>query len=423
MTNTIINVENLSKYYRLGLIGGGTLREDINRWIAKLQGKPDPLLRIGQMDHGHRKGDEIWALKDVNFKVQEGEILGIIGRNGAGKSTLLKVLSRITAPSAGRISIQGRVGSLLEVGTGFHPELTGRENIYLNGTILGMKKVEVDRKLQEIVEFAEMGKFIDTPVKRYSSGMTVRLAFAVAAHLDPEILIIDEVLAVGDAAFQKKCIGKMRDIAGGGRTVLFVTHNMGTAAELCDRGLVISGGRVAYDGSIEEAIREYLRPSNTQKLELGKHHFRGHLLDDISIKTLSVNDIDLGQPILITPQSDLVFEFSGTSKIALKDFDLLITLYKDGVRIVTVHDSDPGTALLEGHFNSKITIPAQTLRPGTYTVGLGGERPGGGQWFAGTDLGEITVLEGWSPGYERRSVGVINVSSVGERRMEKGPAR
>ena len=422
MTNPVIKVENLSKYYRLGLIGGGTLREDINRWTAKLRGKPDPLLKVGQLDHGGRKGDEIWALKDVNFQVKEGEILGIIGRNGAGKSTLLKILSRITAPSAGRITLKGRVGSLLEVGTGFHPELTGRENIYLNGTILGMKKVEVDRKLEEIVEFAEMGKFIDTPVKRYSSGMTVRLAFAVAAHLEPEILIIDEVLAVGDAAFQKKCIGKMQDIAGGGRTVLFVTHNMGTAAQLCDRGLVICGGSVTYDGAIEDAIKEYLRPSSTQKLELGKQHFRGHLLDDIAIKSLSVNGIDLGQQILITPESDLVFEFSGTSRITLKDFDLLITLYKDGVRIVTAHDSEPGTALFKGHFNSTISIPARTLRPGTYTVGLGGERPGGGQWFAGTDLGEITVLEGWAPGYERRSVGVINVRSSGERCMENGPA-
>ncbi|MCB1703963.1 MAG: ABC transporter ATP-binding protein [Halioglobus sp.] len=423
MTATVIKVDKLSKYYRLGLIGGNTLREDINRWMARLQGKPDPLLKIGQAASGHRKGDEIWALKAVDFEVKQGEILGIIGRNGAGKSTLLKILSRITAPSEGRITLRGRVGSLLEVGTGFHPELTGRENIYLNGTILGMKKLEVDRKLEEIVEFAEMGKFIDTPVKRYSSGMTVRLAFAVAAHLEPEILVIDEVLAVGDAAFQKKCIGKMQDIAGGGRTVLFVTHNMGTAADLCDRGLVIADGRVSYDGGIEDAIREYLRPSTTQKLVLGKQYFRGHLLDEISVKTLAVNGIDLGQQILITPESELVFEFSGTSTIALKDFDLLVTLHKDGVRVVTVHDSAPGTPLREGEFRSRISIPAHTLRPGTYTVGLGGERPGGGQWFAGTDLGEITILEGWSSGYERRSVGVINISSVGQRHMENDPQR
>ena len=210
--SVVIRVENLSKYYRLGEIGGGTLREDLNRWWAKVRGRPDPLLRIGETDYRNREDGQIWALRDINLEVQEGEILGIIGRNGAGKSTLLKILSRITAPTEGRVKIRGRIGSLLEVGTGFHPELTGRENIYLNGTILGMTRPEVTRKLDEIIDFAEIGQFIDTPVKRYSSGMTVRLAFAVAAHLEPEILIVDEVLAVGDAAFQKKCLGKMQDV-------------------------------------------------------------------------------------------------------------------------------------------------------------------------------------------------------------------
>ena len=214
--SVVIQVEHLSKYYRLGLIGGGTLREDVNRWWANLRGQPDPLLRIGESDHGNRKDGQLWALRDINFEVKQGEILGIIGRNGAGKSTLLKILSRITAPTEGRIKIRGRVGSLLEVGTGFHPELTGRENIYLNGTILGMTRPEVSRKLDEIVEFAEMAQFIDTPVKRYSSGMTVRLAFAVAAHLEPEILIIDEVLAVGDARFRRSVWGRWRMSPGMG---------------------------------------------------------------------------------------------------------------------------------------------------------------------------------------------------------------
>lgn len=256
--STVIKVENLSKYYRLGLIGGGTLREDVNRWIAKARGKPDPLLKVGETDHGNRKDGQIWALRDVNFEVQEGEILGIIGRNGAGKSTLLKILSRITAPTEGRIKIKGRVGSLLEVGTGFHPELTGRENIYLNGTILGMSKAEVSSKLDEIVEFAEMSKFIDTPVKRYSSGMTVRLAFAVAAHLEPEILIVDEVLAVGDAAFQKKCLGKMKDVASHGRTVLFVSHNMNAISRLTSRCVLLKHGQNVSDSSPDEIISEYL---------------------------------------------------------------------------------------------------------------------------------------------------------------------
>jgi lipopolysaccharide transport system ATP-binding protein len=246
--STVISVENVSKRYRLGLIGGGTLSADLERWWARVRGKPDPLLkacperkrRIGQEDHSNRQGEYIWALRDVSFEVQQGEVLGIIGRNGAGKSTLLKILSRVTAPISGQVKVKGRVASLLEVGTGFHPELTGRENIYLNGAILGMKKAEIDRKFDEIVAFAEIEKFMDTPVKRYSSGMYVRLAFAVAAHLEPEILLVDEVLAVGDAAFQKKCLGKMGDVAREGRTVLFVSHNMGVIREIALRALVTS---------------------------------------------------------------------------------------------------------------------------------------------------------------------------------------
>lgn len=262
----VVDVENLSKFYRLGVIGGGTLREDLTRWWAKVRGRPDPLLKIDEVDHGNRDGQQLWALRDVSFQVREGEVLGVIGRNGAGKSTLLKILSRITAPTTGRATICGRVGSLLEVGTGFHPELTGRENIYLNGAILGMKRAEITRKLTEIIEFAEMARFIDTPVKRYSSGMIVRLAFAVAAHLEPEVLIVDEVLAVGDAEFQKKCLGKMKDVASRGRTVLFVSHNMQAVGSLCTRGLLFSAGRATkYDG-VQSAIDDYLR---------GAHNLQG----------------------------------------------------------------------------------------------------------------------------------------------------
>ena len=256
--STVIQVENLSKYYRLGLIGGGTLREDLHRWWAKVRGQPDPLLKIGMEDHGNREDGELWALRDVSFDVCEGEILGIIGRNGAGKSTLLKILSRITAPTSGAVKIKGRVGSLLEVGTGFHPELTGRENIYLNGAILGMKKAEIDCKLDEIIDFAEIERFIDTPVKRYSSGMYVRLAFAVAAHLEPEILIVDEVLAVGDAAFQKKCLGKMGDVAKHGRTILFVSHNMGVIRDLVDWAIWIDKGQIVEDGASGNVVSHYL---------------------------------------------------------------------------------------------------------------------------------------------------------------------
>ncbi len=272
MPSTVISVEHLSKSYRLGQIGTGRLVDDLKIWWAKARGKPNPLAKIGQQDlrrndqeprtknhkPDNRDGEIIWALKDINFEVKQGEILGIIGRNGAGKSTLLKIMTGVTAPTSGQIKAKGRVASLLEVGTGFHPELTGRENIYLNGAILGMKKVEIARKFDEIVAFSEVEQFIDTPVKRYSSGMYVRLAFAVAAHLDPEILLVDEVLAVGDAAFQKKCLGKMGDVASGGRTVLFVSHNMTAVRGLCQRAVLLRDGRLVQSGVAADVIGNYL---------------------------------------------------------------------------------------------------------------------------------------------------------------------
>lgn len=260
MSNTAIEFENISKQYALGSIGTGTLSRDLNRWWARIRGKEDPYLRIGEVNDRSKKatGDFVWALKDINFKVEQGEVLGIIGKNGAGKSTLLKILSRVTSPTTGCIRARGRIASLLEVGTGFHPEMTGRENIYMNGSIMGMTKREITRKLDEIVAFAGVEKYIDTPVKRYSSGMTVRLGFAIAAHLEPEILVVDEVLAVGDAEFQRKAIGKMQDVAKGeGRTVLFVSHNMGSMQQLCNQGLLLENGAVSYMGTIGETIHRY----------------------------------------------------------------------------------------------------------------------------------------------------------------------
>jgi len=258
MSSPVISVEHLTKQYDLGVIGTGTLSRDLNRWWARVRKQPDPYTRIGQQDAFARIGESILALDDVSFTVNQGEALGIIGRNGAGKSTLLKILSRVTAPTSGVVKVRGRIGSLLEVGTGFHPELTGRENVYLNGAILGMKKAEVTRKFDEIVSFAGVEKFIDTPVKRYSSGMYVRLAFAVAAHLDPEILIVDEVLAVGDAEFQKKCLGKMGDVAGEGRTVLFVSHNMAAIQRLCPRTILLYQGQITGIGDTPDVINTYL---------------------------------------------------------------------------------------------------------------------------------------------------------------------
>jgi lipopolysaccharide transport system ATP-binding protein len=256
--NIIISVENLSKAYRLGQIGSGTLSRDLTVWWAKVSGKPNPMSKIGETDHGNTDGEAIWALKDVSFTVGQGEVLGIIGKNGAGKSTLLKILARVTAPTSGKVKVKGRIASLLEVGTGFHPDLTGRENIYLNGAILGMSRMEIDRKFEEIVAFSEVEKFIDTPVKRYSSGMYVRLAFSVAAHLEPEILLVDEVLAVGDAEFQKKCLGKMGDVAKEGRTVLFVSHNMLAISNLCPTTILINDGRLEMKGTTAQVINNYL---------------------------------------------------------------------------------------------------------------------------------------------------------------------
>ncbi|MBN2836750.1 MAG: ABC transporter ATP-binding protein [Candidatus Delongbacteria bacterium] len=260
--STAIKFENISKQYRLGLVSTNTISHDLNRWWKmNIRGQEDPYLKIGDVNDRSTKAnsDYVWALKDINFEVQQGDVLGIIGKNGAGKSTLLKILSKVTSPSTGSIRAKGRIASLLEVGTGFHPELTGRENIYMNGAIMGMNKAEITRKLDEIVDFSGCERYIDTPVKRYSSGMTVRLGFAIAAHLDPEILVVDEVLAVGDAEFQKKAIGKMQDVSKGeGRTVLFVSHNLASINKLCTKGIVLKDGMISCKGPISDCVNYYL---------------------------------------------------------------------------------------------------------------------------------------------------------------------
>lgn len=262
-TPTVISVENVSKAYQIGQIGTGTVSRDIDRFVrTRLLGQEDPFLKIGETNDRSTKGssDIVWSLRDINFSIEQGDAVGIIGKNGAGKSTLLKLLSRVTAPTTGQMKIKGRIASLLEVGTGFHPELTGRENIFLNGAILGMRKREITRKLDEIIDFSGVERYIDTPVKRYSSGMYVRLAFAVAAHLESEILIVDEVLAVGDAEFQKKCLGKMGDISKGeGRTILFVSHNMSAVRNLCRKGIYLEHGRVNFEGDVDMAVDEYFK--------------------------------------------------------------------------------------------------------------------------------------------------------------------
>lgn len=334
---TVISVENLSKVYRLGQIGTGTLSYDLQLWWAKMRGKPNPRLRIGEVDHGNMDGEDLWALNDISFEVKQGEVLGIIGKNGAGKSTLLKILSRITAPTSGRVRVKGRIASLLEVGTGFHPELTGRENTYLNGAILGMSQGEIDRKFDEIVDFSGVEKFIDTPVKRYSSGMYVRLAFAVAAHLEPEILLVDEVLAVGDVEFQKKCLGKLGDVAGEGRTVLFVSHNMTAVLSLCPNAYLLNRGRVVYHGETSDVISLYLESSSARAdIPLNEREDRGGN-GLVKLTSLQINNGDGDAIIRCGDGLQITLCYKSMQKVS--DPAVLINIYDEFNRTIFFLDS------------------------------------------------------------------------------------
>jgi len=359
-----ISVENLSKTYHLGQITTGTFTYDLAVWWAKIRGRPNPMLRIGETDHGNRDGEELWALRDVSFKVEQGEVLGIIGRNGAGKSTLLKILSRVTAPTSGRIKVKGRIASLLEVGTGFHPELTGRENIYLNGAILGMSRKEIQGKFDEIVNFSEVEKFIDTPVKRYSSGMYVRLAFAVAAHLDPEILVVDEVLAVGDAEFQKKCLGKMSDVAKEGRTVLFVSHNMTAMTNLCKNGLLLMNGEINSYGKMSEIISTYL---NSGVGTNSKNEFVLESEELILLRLSIFQENNSGQHFLTSKPLIVEYEYIANKKITgLRiGFDMLMS---DGSVVFRSFDNDLLSLSVrrKGQYISRCQIPANFFYPTDY---------------------------------------------------------
>jgi lipopolysaccharide transport system ATP-binding protein len=315
MKKVAIKIENLSKQYRLGVIGTGTISHDLNRWWQKLMGKEDPFLKVGERNDNTIKSDSklVWALRDVNFEIKKGEVVGIIGKNGAGKSTLLKILSKVTGPSTGSIKAKGKIAALLEVGTGFHPELTGRENIFLNGAILGMTKSEIGSKLEEIIEFAGVERYIDTPVKRYSSGMMVRLGFSVAAHLEPDILIVDEVLAVGDAEFQKKCIGKMKDVAGKGRTVIFVSHNMASIRNLCDIGIVMDKGSVVFQGKVEEAISKYFANND---LFFNSDEIKNEIPGDLSI--YSTGQAKFIRAFMRNEDAEIVSEFAFRESIEIE---------------------------------------------------------------------------------------------------------
>lgn len=366
----------------------------------------------GRVDDDKRM---FWALRDVTFTVGRGEVIGVIGRNGAGKSTLLKVLTRITPPTQGRARIYGRVSSLLEIGTGFHPELTGRDNVFLNGAILGMSRTEIAHKFDNIVEFAEVEQFIDTPVKRYSSGMHVRLAFSIAAHLDPDVLLVDEVLAVGDRRFQERSLGKLQSVANTGRTVLYVSHNMGSVMDLCNRCLVLEHGQLVFDGATESAIRRYLEFLSEPESRLNKRMFTGPLADQVLFNELRINEEAVTNNLVVSPSDAIRIECKGESGVDVPDFNIFVSIFKDGVRLVSIQDSPEGTPLRAGNFTSVMELEPYFLRPGTYTVGLGGERKGGYQWLSGVDVARFTVLEQWRDGYAERDYGLINYAQHGYR--------
>ena len=358
MDNISIQFDHVGKLYRLGLVGTGTLRQDLYRWWqTKILNKEDPFLKVGEVNDRTHKGnsDYIWALKDISFDVKQGEVVGIIGKNGAGKSTLLKLLSRVTSPTTGTIRANGRIASLLEVGTGFHGEMTGRENIYMNGSIMGMTRPEINRKLDDIVEFAGVERYIDTPVKRYSSGMTVRLGFAVSAFLEPEILVVDEVLAVGDAEFQKKAIGKMQDVSrGDGRTVLFVSHNLGAIKNLCERGVVLNNGELVFDGNVDEAVDFYLQDAGNGE--------EGRIVDAItyrkdyiSIASIEINGSESNRQTINKRQDFLDITIKGETANPIKCDVKLIIKRLDGT---------PLAAYIEGRYTDKLI----TLQPGPFEI-------------------------------------------------------
>jgi lipopolysaccharide transport system ATP-binding protein len=373
--SSVIQVENLSKQYRLGTVGTGSFSHDFNRAWHRIRGKEDPYLKIGEVNDRTQRGksDYVWALKDINFEVKQGEVMGIIGRNGAGKSTLLKILSRTTSPTSGSVKIRGRVASLLEVGTGFHPELSGRDNIFLNGAILGMSKQEIKSKFDEIVDFAGVERYIDTPVKRYSSGMYVRLAFGVAAHLEPEILIVDEVLAVGDAEFQKKAMGKMKDVSTKeGRTVLFVSHNMGAIRALCQTAVILKNGTCHYIGTVEDGVSNYLRISseNFQDSLLertdreGNGKFKFIKIDIKNEKGERTNTLFCNE------KTSIEIEFSQDG-VDLSKLILTVGIKDFNNELIAFFSSDEMGFFLSNSTNRfMLDIPHLSLRPNNYTIWL-----------------------------------------------------
>jgi lipopolysaccharide transport system ATP-binding protein len=395
MPSPVLRVDDLWKTYTLGVVGTGTLRHDVHRWWRRLRGAPDPYTRVEDwLAPAANSSGQVAALRGVSFEAAQGEVLGIIGRNGAGKSTLLKVLSRITAPTRGEARIRGRMASLLEVGTGFHPELTGRENTYLNGAILGMRRDEVRRKLDAIAAFAEIDPYLDTPVKRYSSGMYVRLAFAVAAHLDPDILIVDEVLAVGDVAFQKKCTGKLGEAARDGRTVLFVSHNMGAISALTTRCLLLRAGALVADGPSDEVIAAYIGATNGSSATWRAEKQTVHPLQIAAVEILDgrgrvAEELDVASSVTIQIDYEV--------RRPLRNAVVAVNVHAaDGAHVLSLEDSDRTEELLAGRtpgtYRTRVTIPGNWLRSGSYVARVGAGVPGLGDFDSIEEL-RFTLIE------------------------------
>lgn len=381
MAERLLEIENVTKRYRLGMIGGGTLHGDLTSWWARVRGKEDPNMKIGTT-HLTEKG-YFNALENVSFNVDRGDAIALVGRNGAGKSTMLKLISRITAPTEGEIRIRGRVASLLEIGTGFHPELSGRDNVYLNGAILGMTRAETSAKMKDIIEFSEIEKFIDTPVKRYSSGMYVKLAFAVAAHLDPDLMICDEVLAVGDLAFQQKCLTKMADIARDGRAVIYVSHNMRTVSQLCNRGIYLENGKVGYDGTTERAIELYggsdVRSAHRNLDEVPRTKDRGD--------TMRMLDIEFNNTVALEycQDADMVFTLKSIAHLAEPRLRIRLILQNSIGTPIAMTETEPFEVQAEETFTRRVRFPMKSVAPGEYVIKM--------SLISGTPRGRTTYYD------------------------------
>ena len=409
--NASIVVAGLGKQY---VIGGAEQQYESFRELIS-GALLSPFRKFKRLSGEVTQENKFWALKNINFTVNRGEVIGVIGHNGAGKSTLLKLISRITPPTEGEVAIRGRVASLLEVGTGFHPELTGRENIYLNGLILGMRRAQIEKYFNDIVEFADIQKFIDTPVKRYSSGMYVRLAFSVAAHLDTDVLLVDEVLAVGDQKFQQKCLGKLGDVSASGRTVLFVSHNLSSVSKLCSKVLVLDSGEIVFDGPVNEGISHYNNQMSNRPV-LAQDDYIGALHPAVSFDEIQINGMAFSEGTELDPFEDIQVTIEAHSDVDLTGFRTVFSIRRDGTLLFSIYDSEGLSSLSKGRFTSTFLIPRKLLLPGEHTCSIGGVTDNIDQWLWTRNY-QFNIAHRWHADYDSTSrvAGLINLDSLGSR--------